>query len=495
MNPPNLTNLLFTPASAPAPVRSDAGADAPAEGFGEVMAQATAAPRAESPGRAAGHARRDAGRPETACARTAADTRNDAAGAARDSQGLPAEEAAGDAPLDAAPADGEVADDEAATAGAVPATVAGMAEALLAADAVAARLNTALGDVAAAMPTPSGEAAAGAPVAAAASDAPGARMAAAAPELAHPLATASSAADAATGLAPNAATPPQAGREAASSIVMAGGTPRAQAAAGPAAEPGSAQSSSTDRPEALPPELPLAQQAAAAERAIDPRRSPLAGLRSAGVAPRIIDAEPATKPVGAPGEAEPAATPAPTEKAFDALLPLKALTAPRAEPAAQAVPFAEQLLAGAGGSRSVTVATPVGQPGFAQDLGQRVVLLATGQVKSAELALNPAELGPVRVSIEVRGQDASLVFVASAAATRSALEEALPRLREMFSQQGLNLADASVGAQLGQQGQGTSGRPQAARQRPGERATTIEVAPVAQAAAAARPLRLIDVIA
>ncbi len=186
------------------------------------------------------------------------------------------------------------------------------------------------------------------------------------------------------------------------------------------------------------------------------------------------------------------------EHSFEQLLGSRALSAPRAEPAVQAVPFAHLLSSPTTTQATpAIVSTPVGQPGFAQDVGDRLLMLATGQVKSAELALTPAELGPVRVSIEVRGQDASITFVAAAAATRTALEEALPRLREMFNQQGLNLLDAHVDAQVGQQGQRAYGRQQAIRsdgRADGETAAVQAVAGTTSTGSG-RPVRLIDVIA
>jgi len=51
------------------------------------------------------------------------------------------------------------------------------------------------------------------------------------------------------------------------------------------------------------------------------------------------------------------------------------------------------------------------------------------------------------VSIEVRGQEATLAFAASSHTTRAAIEDALPRLREMLSAQGLQLAGAHVGSE------------------------------------------------
>lgn len=98
-------------------------------------------------------------------------------------------------------------------------------------------------------------------------------------------------------------------------------------------------------------------------------------------------------------------------------------------------------------SAHATIATPLNQPAFAQDLSQRVMLFAGQRVQNAELAVTPADLGPIKVSIEMRGQEATLAFTAQHATTRAAIEDALPRLREMFADQGLQLAHAHVGDQ------------------------------------------------
>lgn len=93
----------------------------------------------------------------------------------------------------------------------------------------------------------------------------------------------------------------------------------------------------------------------------------------------------------------------------------------------------------------VNVATRVGDPGFGQDVSQQLVFLVKTGARSAQLSLQPAELGPVSVSIQMNGLQASLVISASHAATRVALQEALPHLGELFQSSGLQLADAQVG--------------------------------------------------
>ena len=93
------------------------------------------------------------------------------------------------------------------------------------------------------------------------------------------------------------------------------------------------------------------------------------------------------------------------------------------------------------------VAAPVGAAGFASELSQRVVVFAGQKVQRAEISVTPPDLGPIAVSIEVRGQEATLAFAASSHATRTAIEDALPRLREMLSAQGLQLAGTHVGSE------------------------------------------------
>lgn len=173
---------------------------------------------------------------------------------------------------------------------------------------------------------------------------------------------------------------------------------------------------------------------------------------------------------------------------------LGAATAARAEAPAAPPGAAANMAIAPAATYSVAhakIATPVLHPGFGEDLANRVVFLAGQRVQSAELALTPADLGPVSVSIEVRGQEATLVFGASHATTRAALEDALPRLREMFAGSGLQLANA----QVGEHGRRDFARPQRGS---GDQMRAIGSAGVApdllRPAAIARSDRLIDIV-
>jgi flagellar hook-length control protein FliK len=91
------------------------------------------------------------------------------------------------------------------------------------------------------------------------------------------------------------------------------------------------------------------------------------------------------------------------------------------------------------------VAAPIGHPSFGNDLSHRVLMFAGQRVQSAEISVTPGELGPIRVTIDVRGLEAAMQFSATHATTRAAIEDALPRLREMLAAQGLQLTQADVG--------------------------------------------------
>lgn len=84
-------------------------------------------------------------------------------------------------------------------------------------------------------------------------------------------------------------------------------------------------------------------------------------------------------------------------------------------------------------------------PAWSRALGERAVMMAQQGPRVAEVRLDPPELGSLRIRVQVHGNDqVSLTINSPNASVREVLEQSLPRLREMFSDQGMNLADASV---------------------------------------------------
>jgi flagellar hook-length control protein FliK len=94
---------------------------------------------------------------------------------------------------------------------------------------------------------------------------------------------------------------------------------------------------------------------------------------------------------------------------------------------------------------------PVQQKGWDQAMGQRVVWMVRNNMQEAQIQLNPRELGPINVRVSVNNDQASVHFIAQHASTREALDAAMPRLREMLAESGLNLAQSDVSERSPQQ--------------------------------------------
>lgn len=90
------------------------------------------------------------------------------------------------------------------------------------------------------------------------------------------------------------------------------------------------------------------------------------------------------------------------------------------------------------------VQAPVGSQGWAEEIGARLTMLGARGEQTASLRLSPEHLGPLEVRITIQDDKASVWFGAMHAQTREAIEQALPRLREMLQSQGLELSDAGV---------------------------------------------------
>jgi flagellar hook-length control protein FliK len=131
-----------------------------------------------------------------------------------------------------------------------------------------------------------------------------------------------------------------------------------------------------------------------------------------------------------PAFGKPAAAAAnPTAVAFAAPLTTPAVTASKAAEAA--LPTA-------------TVQAAIDTPTFAPSLATQVRWWAHDGVQQAQLLLNPAEMGPVAVKIVLDGREARIDFSADLAATRGAIEAALPALAAALDDSGLKLSGGGV---------------------------------------------------
>ena len=118
-------------------------------------------------------------------------------------------------------------------------------------------------------------------------------------------------------------------------------------------------------------------------------------------------------------------------------------------------------LAGAGAQRHVTPAVvsdarptqsfihvPLNDPRWQNEFNNRVTWLARASGnQTAEIRLNPANMGPIEVRVAMNDDQATITFTAQHGVVRDAIEASLPRLREMFTGSGLQLANANVSDQ------------------------------------------------
>ncbi len=93
---------------------------------------------------------------------------------------------------------------------------------------------------------------------------------------------------------------------------------------------------------------------------------------------------------------------------------------------------------------TISLDTPVGHSRWGQDFNQRVQWAVNQSVSGAQIRINPQHMGPVEVKIQLQNEQLSISFTAQHGATREAIDAALPRLREMLSEQNVNLVDVDV---------------------------------------------------
>lgn len=117
-----------------------------------------------------------------------------------------------------------------------------------------------------------------------------------------------------------------------------------------------------------------------------------------------------------------------------------------------------------------TNATPVplNKEMAADQLAERVQMMLSKNLKNIDIRLDPPELGRMHIRMNMQGDGATVHFTVANQHAREALEQTMPRLREMLAQQGVQLGDTSVQQQsAGQQqrytGQEQSGFGQSAR--------------------------------
>ncbi|MBP0596974.1 flagellar hook-length control protein FliK [Herbaspirillum sp. LeCh32-8] len=140
---------------------------------------------------------------------------------------------------------------------------------------------------------------------------------------------------------------------------------------------------------------------------------------------------------------------------------------PQATPTPVVMPAVQQSIAAAqpqavfGAVYTDKIQPNVGSAGWDQAVGQKITWMVSGGIQSASLTLNPPDLGPMQVVLSVTNQQADATFITAQPEVKQALEAAMPKLREMMDQAGIQLGQATVNTGMPNQHQGANGQQQA----------------------------------
>ncbi|MGE7991346.1 flagellar hook-length control protein FliK [Pseudomonas sp. NPDC089554] len=111
-------------------------------------------------------------------------------------------------------------------------------------------------------------------------------------------------------------------------------------------------------------------------------------------------------------------------------------------------------------ANAVPPSNPLHQPlqmnqgAWSEGLVNRVMYLSSQNLKSADIQLEPAELGRLDIRVNVAtDQSTQIIFISGHAGVREALDNQAYRLRELFAQQGLAQPDVNVADQSREQQQ------------------------------------------
>lgn len=79
-----------------------------------------------------------------------------------------------------------------------------------------------------------------------------------------------------------------------------------------------------------------------------------------------------------------------------------------------------------------------------EQVSERIQMMMAKNLKQVDIRLDPPELGKIQIKLSINNDQATVQFSVNNNQTRDMLEQAMPRLREMMQQQGMQLAQGSV---------------------------------------------------
>ncbi len=100
----------------------------------------------------------------------------------------------------------------------------------------------------------------------------------------------------------------------------------------------------------------------------------------------------------------------------------------------------------------LSLAPPVDSDAWAPALGQQMLRMSASGMHTAQLNLNPENLGPLQITLKLGDDQAQAMFVSGHESVRKAVEAALPQLRTTLAEHGISLGQTAVGADTRQPG-------------------------------------------
>lgn len=136
---------------------------------------------------------------------------------------------------------------------------------------------------------------------------------------------------------------------------------------------------------------------------------------------------------------------------------------------------------------SQIISSPLGSSGWSDEFSQKISWMGTQRNQVAELHLNPPNLGPLDVVLKISDNQATAMFTSPHSAVRDAVENAMPRLREILADNGITLGNTTVSDQSprDRSANGFSGNGTAA-----QRESADDASRLASLSAAAQPVAM-----
>ncbi|HAT8180612.1 TPA: flagellar hook-length control protein FliK [Legionella pneumophila] len=95
--------------------------------------------------------------------------------------------------------------------------------------------------------------------------------------------------------------------------------------------------------------------------------------------------------------------------------------------------------------KNFTIPIHVNHSQWSNQLSEHIVWLGHQEVKSALIKIHPEELGPLEINVKVVKENASVNISTHSVYVREIVDQAIPKLREMMAQQGINLSEVHIG--------------------------------------------------